>query len=317
MIMQATQIGHGLYRRSQAFTLMEFVVCATIIAILASLATLAIASAREAARRASCQSSLRQIGIALHEYENRSGFLPSVGRAENDFSSNPWLLLATELEYEAVAALPHNQAEAALLLRPIILQCPSDGMIGQNYRMNVGSGGSWLSLSPKRFPDEANGPVTSVRRRLADVSGGLSNTAFASERLIGFGYKADRRSIGTAPHYRMILAGGELALNPLREYLQSHWETVRTFDTAGRDWRMGSFVSSLYDQVLPPNCKYAATFHTLSGGGNVGESCNVAMVGATSNHPGGVNVTRLDGSVDFVGDQIDPEVWHRLGSIFR
>jgi prepilin-type processing-associated H-X9-DG protein len=39
-----------------------------------------------------------------------------------------------------------------------------------------------------------------------------------------------------------------------------------------------------------------------------------AMITATSNHPGGVNLCMADGSVKFIKDSISPQVWWALGT---
>jgi prepilin-type N-terminal cleavage/methylation domain-containing protein len=64
------------------FTLIELLVVIAIIAILAALLLPSLASAKERARRARCQNSLRQFALAIHMYGNdHEDWLPS-GRSE-------------------------------------------------------------------------------------------------------------------------------------------------------------------------------------------------------------------------------------------
>ncbi len=217
--------------------------------------------------------------------------------------------------------------------------CPFTGLVisENNYRYNFGGstpfGGAFDSTqnnnlnatSAQGFPSRGNGAFTiGSALTVASISDGLSNTAFFSERTKGTGNNlattlprpSDMTNLLSRPTGLVdadVLFAGCLAQAP-------NLNSGFNFNSAGRwlqgsdfsnGWPFGFYSSTMYNHVAPPNwvaidCGTRSAIPDAPG--------EHAIVSARSAHTGGVNVSMGDGSVRFVANSIDLNIWRAVGT---
>ncbi len=319
----------------RAFTLVELLVVIAIIGILIALLLPAVQAAREASRRMGCANNLKQLGLALHDFNDAVGHLPS-GADAKPFPAAPthphnfyrWSALVHLLPYleqsntynQLDLSLPlyganfqvtsENKAAVALVL-PLFL-CPSDkqeavteGFGPTNYAVGTGTG------TGGGTPFDTDGPFfVNSQTRLADVTDGTSNTAFMSESLLGEGPEGttDATVMDFRRDYAFFLSA------PLTDALCSKPVTYNYSNRRGFSWANGEYRCGFYNHYYTPNRAVFDCIGVQIFGAIEKRQAPFGWRTARSNHPGAVNLLLGDGSVRPVRDEIDPAVWRALAT---
>ena len=191
--------------------------------------------------------------------------------------------------------------EAAKVHIPVFL-CPSDldrlDSIWSHNNYRTCNGSTWSG----RRGNGMFGQVSSVR--FAHVTDGLSQTAMVSERVKGTSNKAVFDDLSDL--YDLAGIWTEASFRNACEHLTATTAAAYNQDIeSGQTWLEGNMNWTRYNHVLPPNkisCKNGFTWDGV-------------IMNASSRHNSGVNVLLGDGSVRFVADTVDGDLWRGLGTI--
>jgi prepilin-type N-terminal cleavage/methylation domain-containing protein/prepilin-type processing-associated H-X9-DG protein len=327
--MQKYRLAHGACRG--AFTLVELLVVIAIIGILVSMLLPAVQQAREAARRLECKNNLKQLGLAIANYETMHEVFPPsgiVGKHPNPSHSDgefqerqgkmfSWIVLIlpqleqgnlhAKFDFNVDILNQPNEPQATPLKT---ITCPSDAARGRflqdatltnNKKFAKGNYAAYVSPYHTDQQDEFPGGLAGHRRhRTQDIKDGLSNTLAASEV----------RTRGRADDQRGAWA------------LPWTGATIISFDMHSdeSDPNITHYVPdpSSMGATQPPNCMgpNVDMLHRCADSagaqvermpcGEYGDGANHYLsAAARSQHPGGVNVVFLDGHIGFISNSVN------------
>jgi prepilin-type N-terminal cleavage/methylation domain-containing protein/prepilin-type processing-associated H-X9-DG protein len=313
----------GFRRRRSGFTLIELLVVIAIIAVLIGLLVPAVQKVREAAMRAECENNLKQIGLAMHNYESARKRFPvgglsaplTTGGAASNASALIQLLPYVE-QGNIFNKADLNQSMQAAANDPAVTTqevpifiCPSDPSDARivnygrcNYLASIGASATASNTNPLTggaFHRPVGAPVGgALGWRIWDIRDGTSCTAAFSEIKRG-------PMSGKDPPELIVYEIGSIVDNAPTGCNTT--TGIATFSYAGGEYfRAAVLWTGFYTHTVTPN---NSTYNYCVDG-----SLLKGHIGARSYHPGGVNLLHCDGSVRFVSDSVDATTWARVGS---
>ncbi len=316
-------------RRRRGFTLIELLVVIAIIAILIGLLLPAVQKVREAAARMSCSNNLKQLALAVHNYEGTNdGRLP-VGMGQSAADGRQTSVFVELLPYieqgnvhsrwnygNYSANFGGTGTPASATINTFLCpsqQVPSNPLTFGSTQLGAstyGANGGSVSFPPSRATNDGvfgyRNPV-----RLLDITDGTSNTLLFGERIIGDG---NLDSFLNAPLDPPTPSPPFVSITSF-----AGWANT-TGPNAGAGLLLATFRPVGYGHPgpyvpppqppppLPPIPPPPVPWATL------GPQAWDRWSGYGSRHTGGMNAAVADGGVRFVRQTIAPAAWQAAGT---
>ncbi len=329
-------------RQRRGFTLIELLVVIAIIAVLMGLLLPAVQKVREAANRMKCSNNIRQLAIAVYNYESAMRVFPPSMHApvRGTFQSNngSWSVHGRILEHveqgnagvrvNLEIAWDQQLATGVPQTRIPVFLCPSEihdmvrtrngepYVYPQTYGFNFGT---WQVWDPHTGAGGDGVFFPNARVTPTSITDGTSNTLMLAEVKAFTPYTRNMTTeaprdppANAAEVAALVVAAPDRKLGP------------NTNDNTGHtEWPDGRVHHSGFTTVLTPNTRvsavidgreYDADFNSRQEGSSASLPTRAAIT-SRSYHSGGiVNIGMMDGSVRAVSPNISLPTWRALGT---
>lgn len=318
-------------RRLAAFTLVELLVVIAIIGILVALLLPAVQAAREAARRAQCANNLKQIGLALQNYESTYRVFPPCLTLPASRIGDSWSAQARILPFLEQAAL-HEEIDftksydtfpTVKTFRVPTYLCPSEvkdrvrtdaAGLPIHYPLSYGVNmGTWFVYDANSNRGGEGAFVPNDCRAGADFLDGTSNTLAVAEVKAYTPYFRDAPS-GSVPPAIPADASSLCGVGSFKA------------DSGHTEWVDGRSHQTGFTAVFSPNqrvdCVQGGQAYDIDwtswreGVAPAPPAANPTYAAVTSRsyHPGIVNVLLMDGSTRPASNDTDLATWRAMAT---
>jgi len=324
----------------RGFTLIELLVVIAIIAVLISLLLPAVQSAREAARRAQCINNLKQIMLAMHNYESSNGTFPMGFNWQYYNDGNQYTDAASELVrltqfieqgaiYNAMNfSIPMYYGANTTVCNAglSVLWCPSDGAITglrytypapyafdggplpMTYSSYAGSLGTWTYFPIGTGVDQTQLNLMNGMFQYIGMPVGINPVSIYGTSYPNSGSVSPVKIASITDGLSNTIAFGEHAhgLFSMTGTTNQAGQTITDF-YCWNWWVSANYGDTVFTTLYPmnPQRKIGVGYSDNNQGDDM-------VLAASSFHPGGANFAFADGSVRFLKDSI--QTWQLIAT---
>jgi prepilin-type N-terminal cleavage/methylation domain-containing protein/prepilin-type processing-associated H-X9-DG protein len=322
----------------KAFTLVELLVVIAIIGTLVGLLLPAVQAARESARRSACVNNMKQQGLAFHNFHSAKEAFPSGGGATLRLSAtggeqwghSQWVALMPYMEladlyaqwdFNAANEGWDGNASKFTNIRLKSLECPSSNLppVGGGSVPASNGQGPWGNRASHYFGIAGaipNGRFTSTDQLWPTQPWGATSGRGMVPNKGTTGQPAGPGCLGKKISECSDGTASTLLVGEISDYVRDAAGTTKSDRRPGRNWgwQMGGLTG--WENWAPHTnnvtLRYPPNAAALGQAGVTDwadwADASPANPPLTSAHPGGVNVLKVDGSVDYITNSIAMEI---------